>query len=160
MELPVKEKVFVHGKIRAIKSINGKVISISPWYDNLVMNGTDTGINLFLKRLDGTNTYSLNINYADLGSSGTAPTISDTQLNTPVSRTNKANSAIVGSVLSLYFFWPDANLANGTYREFGAFIDGTATISTGKIFEHALFGTPYTKASGEDTTIQLDITIA
>ena len=61
-------------------------------------------------------------------------------------------------MLSLFFFWADADLANGAYKEFAAFIDGTATISTGQILERALFAVTYNKATGEDTTVQLDIT--
>lgn len=155
-----QEALGLMGRVRTItyKAGTDQVLRVSEWSDNKIMNGTNTGLNLVLNRLNSDNTYSLNINYADIGTGTNTPAISDTTLQTAVSRTPKANGTVTGSVLSLFFFWADANLANGTYREFGAFVDGTATISTGQIFERALFAVAYTKATGEDTTVQLDIT--
>lgn len=148
------------GRVRVIthKAGTDEILRVSPWSDNLIMNGTNTGLNIILDRLNSDNTYSLNINYADIGTGTNTPALSDTQLQTAISRTAKANGSVAGSTLSLFFFWPDANLANGSYTEFGAFIDGTSSVNTGKIFERALFGITYTKATGEDTTVQLDIT--
>lgn len=149
------------GRVRLIKtnSITKEVISVSEWSNNRIMLGTDTGKDLILDRLNSTNTYSLNINYADIGTGTNAPADGNTTLQTAVSRAIKANGTISTNILSLYFFWASADLANGTYTEFGTFVDGTATISTGKIFNRVLFGTSYTKATNEDTTAQVDITI-
>ena len=157
----VNSNVSIKGKVRIIKtnSKTGEVISVSEWTDNRIMLGTNTGKDLILDRINSTNTYSLNVNYADIGTGTNTPADGDTTLQTAVSRTPKANGSISSNVLSLFFFWPDANLSNGTYNEFGMFVDGTATVSTGQIFNRVLFGTPYTKASGEDTTVQCDITI-
>jgi len=58
------------------------------------------------------------------------------------------------------FFFASADLANGTYREIGTFIDGTSTVSTGKMFNHALFGTAYTKGTNENTTIEVVFSIS
>jgi hypothetical protein len=156
----VKTGMKLMGRIRPItyKAGTKEVLRVGPWSDNLIMNGTNTGLNLILDHLNSDNTYSLNINYADIGTGTNTPAYADTTLQTAVSRAVKANGTVSGSILSLFFFWADANLANGTYREFGAFIDGTATVSTGQIFERALFAIAYTKATGEDTTVQLDIT--
>lgn len=151
----------ITGKFKIITHKAGTKIVLreTEWSHNLVMNGTSTGKQLILQRLNGTNTYSLNITYADIGTGSTAVAITDTQLTTPTVRAAKSTGSLASNVLTLQFFFSDAVLANGTYYEFGTFVDGTSTISTGQIFNHALFATPYTKASGEDTTIQLDITL-
>lgn len=122
------------------------------------MVGTNTGINLIIRRLLSINTYTLNINWGAIGTNGTAVAASDTQLGTETLRTTVALASQGAlNLASFQFFFPDANLANGTYREFGMFIDGTATANSGQIFNHALFTTPYVKAGGTDTTVQCDI---
>ncbi len=136
-----------------------EVLRVSEWTSNLIMLGANTGKTIILQRLIGINTYSLNLNHADMGTGSTAPSAGDIALQTPVARAAVASGAMSGNVATLQFFFADANLANGTYREFGSFIDGTGTVSTGKIFNHALFGVPYVKASGEDTTIEMQVTI-
>lgn len=153
------ENIKVTGKCRIIKSdsATGKTISVTPFYGNLVMNGTDTGLNLLADRLNGTNTYSLNITHCDIGTGTTAPAISDTTLQTAVARTTKATGSVTGASITLRFFFADGDLANGSYYETGLFIDGTATVSTGKIFDRLLFGSVYTKGTGEDTTLEFII---
>ena len=124
-----------------------------------IMLGTNTGKDLILDRLIGDNTYSLNILYAEIGSGTNTPADSDTALQTPASRVAKNTGVVSGNVATFQFFFADGVLANGSYNEFGTFVDGSATIGTGQIFNRALFGSTYVKASGEDTTVQLDITI-
>lgn len=155
------ENIQPKGRIRVITTKAGtkEVLRISEWTSNLIMLGTNTGKTLILQRLIGTNTYSLNLTHADMGTSSTAPSASDTALATPVARAAVASGSISGNVATLQFFFPDGGLANGTYTEFGSFVDGTGTVSTGKIFNRALFGVPYVKASGEDTTIEMQVTI-
>jgi len=136
----------------------GKILSVSK-QKNLIMLGTNTGKSLILQRLIGTNTYSLNLNYGEIGTGTNAPADSDVALQTPIVREPFANGSISANVASIFFFFSDAVLANGTYREFGTFVGGSATIGTGQIFNRALFSAPYVKASGEDTTVQLDVTI-
>lgn len=151
----------LNGKIKIITYRAGtkEIIRETDWTPNRVMIGTDTGKDIILDRLNGVNTYSLNITHADIGTGTNTPADSDTALQTPIARAAKANGVLAGNVLSLYFFWADVDLTNGTYREFGSFVDGTTTVSTGKIFNRALFASPYVKASSEDTTMQLDITL-
>ncbi len=137
----------------------GKFLRATEFTPNRIMLGTNTGKTLILQRLIGTNTYSLNIKYGEIGTGSTTPADSDVALTTPTVRVALANGSISSNIASLFFFFSDATLANGTYYEFGSFVDGTSTIGTGKIFNHALFTVAYTKATGEDTTVQLDITI-
>jgi len=57
----------------------------------------------------------------------------------------------------MQFFFPDSSLTNQTYYEFGTFVGGSSVIGSGNLFNHALFANPYTKTSGTDTTIEVDI---
>lgn len=155
------EKSGIKGRVRIITKKAGteKVLSISDWTDNLVVRGTDTGMDLILDRLNSNNTYSLNVNYADIGTSATAVAITDVALNAGAVRGAKAYGSISANVLTLQFFFPDATLTNITFREFGCFVDGTSTAGTGQMFNHVLFASPYTKTSGTDTTVEVQFTI-
>lgn len=158
-EIDTKEKGFLKGKIRTIttKAGTGEVLRISDWSKNRIMLGTNTGKSLILQRLIGENTYSLNINKAEIGTGSTTPADGDVALTTPTVRVDFANGSVSGDTASLFFFFSDAVLANGTYYEFGSFIDGDASLGNGQIFNHALFAIAYSKSTGEDTTVQLDI---
>ncbi len=134
----------------------GKFLREIPWNHNLIMLGTNTGKQLILNRLGGDNTYSMNILYADIGTDATTPDVSDTTLGAAVARASLPVIAVSANLLSFQFFWPDGSLANGSYYEIGTFIDGTSSIDTGQIFNHALFSSAYVKGSLEDTTVQID----
>ena len=157
-----KDNGLLQGKYQIIKtcSITGKVLYKSRWSKNMVMNGTDTGINLVLDKMNGDNTYSMNITYLDIGTSSTAPSVSDTALIAGVARTAKSAGIVSGSTLTFGFFIGSGSLANGTYREVATFVDGSATLGTGKIFSRALFSTPYVKGTNEDTTINWAYTLS
>lgn len=146
-------------KVTGRDSRTGEVVSCVET-DNKVLFSADRGLDLILDRLNGTNTYTLNILYCDIGTSGTAPTESDTGLGAAVARAAKAAGSISGKAITLQFFLADGDLANGTYREIGAYVDGSATLSTGQIFNHAVFGSPYVKGSNTDTTVELTITLS
>lgn len=144
------------GKFRVIKtdSKTGKVLYKSPFYKNLIVDGTNTGFNLILDRLNSDNTYSLNITHLDIGDNNTAPALSDTTLVNALYRTTKTTGSVAGSSLTLRFFFADGDLADDTYYEVGMFVDGTSSVDTGKLFCRSIFGSAYTKATGEDTTIE------
>jgi hypothetical protein len=156
-----KEKINPIGKYRIVtrKAGMNEILRASEWYSNLIMLGTNTGKTLILQRLASINTYSLNLTHADMGTGSTGPNSADTQLQTPIARAAMASASVAGNTATFQFFFADAVLSNGTYNEFGSFVDGSVGTSTGKIFNHALFGVPYTKGSGEDTTIEMQITI-
>jgi hypothetical protein len=157
--LKFSESFNLKGKVKIItyKAGTKEILRETPFYENTVMFGTNTGKDL--KRLGGNNTYSMNILYLDIGTSSTTPATSDTQLGAAVARAGSPAITQVGNVLSFQFFFADANLANGTYNEVGTFVDGSGSINTGQIFNHALFGSAYVKTAGEDTTIQVDFTL-
>jgi hypothetical protein len=127
---------------------------------NLVMDSPGYGLDLIIQRLVGINTYSLNLAYIELGTGTATPTVNDTALTTPSIRLPVsfqqdygATDAIVQAYVS------DANLPNGTYTEVGAFVDGSATVGSGQIFNHSLLSSSYSKVSGQDTTLNVDINI-
>lgn len=144
------------GKYRIIKtdSKTGAIISKTPYYKNIIVDGTNTGFNLFLKRLYGTNTYSLNITHIGIGSGTTTPTLADTTLETEVARSVIATKSLSATEVTFRFFFPDIDLPDGNYNEVGLFIDGTATLDSGQMFTHSLLDSTYSKADGEDTTIE------
>lgn len=158
----LQEKSGLKGRVRIIQKKAGtdEVVHVSKWMDNLIMRGTDTGIDVILDRLAGVLTYSLDLTYADIGTGATAPAITDVALTTPTLRALRAYSAVSGATVTLQYFFTDALLGNATYREFGTFMDGSSTISTGKIFNHILFPTPYVKTSGIDTTVEVQFTVS
>lgn len=159
--LAAYEHVGVSGRVRitTYKAGTKKIIKRGKWSKNLVVSGTDTGRNLICQRLGGTNTYSLNVTHADIGTGTNTPQNSDTQLQTPTVRGALTAAIISSNVVTLQFFFSDSALANGTYREVGSFVDGSGSVSTGKLFNRALFGSPYTKVTGQDTTVEVELTI-
>lgn len=161
MGIKTKEKFNITGRVRIIayKAGTKEILKITEWTKNLIVSGTNTGRNLIAQRLASTNTYTLNITHADIGTGQTAPANSDTQLAIPTVRAAVTNQSVSNNVVTVQFFFPDALLPNGVYYEVGIFVDGTGTLSSGRLFARALFGTAYTKASGEDTTIEWSINI-
>jgi hypothetical protein len=128
---------------------------------NVIVVGPSRGKDLIVQRLIGTNTYSLNITHGELGTGSSAPAATDTQLESPVARAGvgyAADNALTTAVL--HFFFPDASLPNGTYREFGSFVDGNSSLNSGRMFNHALLSDPYEKVSGVDTTVELNVTVS
>ena len=145
------------GRFKIITSKNGEVIRETPYYNNIVVDGTNTGYNLILKRLYGDNTWSLNIKYLEIGTGSTTPAITDTALVSASARVLYATKEITSGSVKFRFFLPNGELPDGTYRELGLYVDGTATIDTGKMFTRALLGADYTKDTNEDTTIEYEI---
>lgn len=125
---------------------------------NLIMQSSNHGKSLLVDRLIGNTLYTTIINYGAIGTSATPVAISDTQLGAEIARATVAFSQNTSNTTAvLQFFFADANLANGTYYEFGTFIDGTAVANSGQLFNHALFASAYTKAAGTDVTVEVDI---
>lgn len=128
---------------------------------NLIMLSANHGRDILVQWLIAAftaTTVPTGINYGAIGTGQTAPALTDTQLTTETVRSSPSAATNNGlGQAQLQFFFPDANLANGTYYEFGTFIAGTASANSGYIFNHALFSTPYAKTTGTDTTVEVDI---
>jgi hypothetical protein len=152
--MEIKNSFGIKGKFKAIKTDDyGRIIEETPFYENIVVDGADTGFNLVLDRLNSDNTYSLNITHLDIGTSITTPTVADV-LTGAVARASKVTGSVSGSSLTLRFYFASADLANGNYYDVKLAVDGTSTINTGKCFSRALFGSVLTKASSENITIE------
>ena len=119
---------------------------------------TTVGRSVLAQRLANTTTYTGIINYGALGSSATAVVNGDTQLGTEVFRKVTASTSYTTNVAFIDFFYTKAD-TNGTYQEFGTFIDGTGSANTGQIFNHALTG-GWTKTSSESMTVACTFTIS
>jgi hypothetical protein len=136
------------------------LIGIAADMKNLVMDSPGYGLDLIIQRLTGNNTYSLNVLWIELGTGSTTPTVNDTALTTPSLRLPVSFQEDYGATDAIVqAYVADANLPNGTYNEVGSFVDGTSSIGSGQIFNHALISPAYAKVSGQDTTIEIDFNI-
>lgn len=114
------------------------------------------GRSVFAQILIGTYTYTGTINYGALGSSSTAPNNADIKLGTEVFRKVVASSNVIDNVAFIDFYFTKAD-TNGTYTEWGTFIDGTGSANSGQIFSHALTG-GWSKLATESMTISTTYT--
>lgn len=128
-------------------------------FKNLVVSSNNHGRNIIAQRLASSNTYSLNITHGELGTGTNTPTNADTGLQTGTNRVSTTLATISNNIVTLQFFFSDAALPNGTYNEFGTFVDGSSSLGTGQLFNRVLFSPAYVKATGEDTTIEVEFTI-
>jgi len=109
------------------------------------------GRECFTGRLIGETTYTGAINYGALGTGSTAVSDADTTLGTEVKRKAVATRTRTGNSATLRFFYSKSD-TNGTYNEFGTFIDGTSTVDTGQMFNRVLTG-GWTKSASESLTV-------
>jgi len=116
------------------------------------------GRSVLAQRLANTTTYTGVINYGALGTASTAPTNADTQLGTEVFRKTVASASFTTNNAFIDFFFTAAD-CNGTYNEFGTFIDGSGTANSGQMFTHALTG-GWTKTSTETMTVSCQYTLS
>ncbi len=109
------------------------------------------------KRLIGTQAYTGTVNYGAIGTGSTAVADSDTVLDTEAARVMIATKTQTDDEVSLDFYFNKAS-ANGTFEEFGLFIDGTGSADTGLMFNRALTG-GWVKSSLEALTVSVQINI-
>lgn len=122
--------------------------------DNLVVQ---TGRNVLAGILNGETTYTGIINYGALGTSSTAVSDGQTQLVAEVKRKAVGTRTRVNDQVNFDFYYSKSD-TNGTYQEFGMFIDGTSTANTGQMFNRLLTG-GWTKSSSESLTASVQINI-
>lgn len=91
------------------------------------------------KRLIGTHAYTGTINYGALGTGSTSVADANTQLATEVARVLVATTSRTDDQVTIDFYFSKSS-TNGTYQEFGTFIDGTTSANTGLLFNRALTG--------------------
>lgn len=149
----------LQGEVKWIKTKNGKVIEESDWQKNKILTSDARGLSILLDLLYGDDTYSGEITHADIGDDNTAVNAAtDTGCLNALERATVASKSKSGLTRTFRFFYPDALTSDDTYYEFSMFIDGTATVDTGRAFNRIVMTTPLVKASGEDHTIVCRIT--
>jgi hypothetical protein len=108
------------------------------------------------QRLANDTTYTGTIKYCALGSNTTAPTSGDIQLGTETFRKAPTAYADISNKAYITVLFELAE-AVGTHKEFGTFIDGSATPNSGQLFSHV--AVDWTKASDQTLTIDIIYTI-
>lgn len=153
MELKSSAEIKGSYRIRTWDKDTGKLIWDSGEIKNLIVNSLGYGLDIFTRQLGGDTTYAIEIDSAKIGTGTTAPTSADTDLETAVLSgiTVASTSFSVGSV-TISFFIPDANLANGTYNEFGIFANG-------RLFARSIITPAFVKGSNQNTTVDYTITV-
>lgn len=144
----------MQGRYKIAVVERGQIVSETRWIKNKIMGGISNGTGVIARQLIGDVTYPIAISSAAIGTGSNTPTAADTALQTPtltgiVVRPNKSATA---SRVILQFYITDAELANGTYREFGLYA-GT------QLFARSLILPTFTKATGQDVIISYEITI-
>lgn len=128
-------------------------LSVSDRIKNLIVLGTGYGKDLVIRRLYGDTTYALEIDSAAIGTGSTAPANSDTGLEAAtLSGIVVADSVLGSGYVTFSFFITDAQLANGTYREFGIFANL-------RLFARSLITPVFTKASNVNISVDYTITL-
>lgn len=92
-----------------------------------------TGRTVLARLLTGDTTYSGEIDWGALGSAATpAFTNASTKLGTEVYRMQATAQSYDQNVVYIDWFLSAGDVANQTFEEFGAFIDGTGSANTGQ----------------------------
>lgn len=152
-KLPFADQGSVAGVLTITTSRDGVAREVGR-FPNKVVSASGFGRNLIARQLIGDTTYPLEIDSAALGSSATAADDTQTGLITPVvSGIAISAASAVGGIVTVDVFVADANLANGTYREFGLFCNG-------RLFARVVVSPDYTKVSGEDTLFSYTLTLS
>ena len=159
-ELKLFESLGFKNEVRIVATKNGKIVHATPWMKNKVPLSADNGRNLILQALSGDYIDILTLTHGEIGTGTTAATDNDTGTETVVARGEVRYAGVSANVLNFKFFFSDSSLANGSYTEITSWINGAAGNGTGHLFNRLVFAsTPYVKASGEDTTIQVRVTM-
>ena len=148
----MQSNITAKGRFRFKTYKDGVLVRTTDWIDNLIMNSANHGLNVIARRNIGDFSNDIEITSAEIGTGDTAPTINDTDLETPVlTGILRANQVASGGAVTLEFFMSDAELANGTYSEFGL-------RAGSQLYARALIDPAYTKSSNEDTSCEYQIT--
>ena len=117
------------------------------------------GRSVFARRLAGNTTYTGAINYGALGTQASPSIVNAaTQLGTESYRKLASSTAYSSNIAYVDFFYA-ATDCNGTYTEFGNFIDGTASANTGQLFSYIATG-GWVKSSVQSLFVSCQYTIS
>jgi hypothetical protein len=152
--LPAISEMTPKEKIEAYKLGMLKPFKIGKEINNLIVFSDENGLDLILRQLKGDETFSININYASIGTGTTPVTEADTAMEVEtLGSIVRATSEISDGQLMLEFFITDGELENGSYTELGLFCGG-------QMFAHSIINPAYEKGSLQDTLIQYTIGIS
>lgn len=121
---------------------------------NIIVN---TGLSVIARLLSNDTTYSGYPNYVGLGTGTTAVTVNDTKLETETFRNQQFSASFQDQTALITAFF-DAGEVEGTFKEFGNFIDGTATTDSGILFSH--INVNWTKNLIDTMTVSQEYTIS
>jgi len=117
------------------------------------------GRNVLCRLLAGDTTYSGQINYGALGTAvAPVPAVGDIKLGTESYRKTYASHTTDGANIAYVDFFFATTDCNGTYTEFGNFIDGTASADSGKLFSRIATG-GWTKTALQSLFVSCQYTI-
>ena len=140
--------------LRMVNNLKSKFMVRELVKDNLIVTvGRGALAKLLANDTPGTGV----VNYGALGDSATAAANGNTTLNNEVYRKIVASASTSNNIAFVDFFYSKSD-TNGTYEEFGSFIDGTGTIDTGVMFTHLITG-GWVKAATESMTVACRYTI-
>lgn len=123
-------------------------------FDNLVVNVTK---NAFAAMLNSeVSSFTGKVNYGAVGTSTASPAITDTILTAEIARVAPYSNSRAANVTTVTFYF-DTATGNGLLKEFGAFIDGTASVNTGTLFDRV--NIDVNKTSLNSLLITLTITV-
>ncbi len=117
---------------------------------------TTVGRSVLAQRLSGTTTYTGIVNYTAIGTDATAPVVGDATLGTETYRKALSSGTYSNNIAYLETFFSAAEV-NGTFEEYGMFIDGGAGADTGQLFNR--FVETNVKTALETMNVQSIITI-
>ena len=132
----------------------GALLDMSEMHNIVVTAGR----NVLARRVAGNTTYTGAINYGALGTQASpSPTNGSTQLGTEVYRKLVSSQTFSSNVAYIDFFYA-ATDTNGTYTEFGNFIDGASGANTGQLFSYIATG-GWVKSSAQSLFVSCQYTI-
>lgn len=155
----LQDKTGVQGRVRYHLIENGEIVESSDWSENTVTDEDGRGKNLHARLLTGDENILPKITAAKIGTGNTAPTDSDSDLESPTFTTTFiADSGVVGTnTASFSFFITDSEIPDDTYPEFGIF---TPPSNDRRLYARALFDEPVDKSSGQSVRVEYDITFS
>lgn len=124
---------------RMIKALidTGALLEEPQYAQNIIPT---VGRNVLARLVAGDVTYSGEIDYGALGDDNTAFTNGSTTLNNELYRSQADSQAFDDNVAYIDWFIASGDVADQTFEEFGAFIDGTGSADTGQAFSLLVTG--------------------
>jgi hypothetical protein len=155
--MQTKEQLKIKGELTATirDAITGAVKRVYKYHNTVVTVGRAALANQLTASSPAIT--DMRINKVALGTNVAAPAAGDTKLGTEVYRNNVASATNANNIAYVTGFF-GATEDDGTYKEAGLFIEGTASADSGTLFSHAAID--ITKSNTETLTLDWTITIS